>query len=119
VADPVKAADATFGTMASEAEMLAVLEAQRAWFASDDHIKERAAIGRDATPEECLEAVAELCTEAALFLSRLSEAELDRALIPEPCPRTRSSCSKRSAVHRIHDLGARGRAPHRAAAGRR
>jgi hypothetical protein len=72
--------------MASEAEMLAVLEAQRAWFASDEHIKERAAIWRDATPQECLEATAELCAEAALFLSRLSDAELDRALQPEPLP---------------------------------
>ena len=74
------------GAMASEAEMLAVLEAQRAWFASDEHIKERAAIWRDATPEECFQAVAELCTEAAFFLSRLSESELDRALTPDPLP---------------------------------
>jgi hypothetical protein len=72
--------------MASEAEMLAVIEARRAWFASDEHIKERAAIWRAATPEECLEAVAELCTEAAAFLSRLSESELDRALAPDPLP---------------------------------
>ncbi len=66
--------------------MLAVLDAQRAWFASDEHIKERAAIWRDATPEECLEAVAELCTEAAMFLSRLSDSELERALAPDPLP---------------------------------
>jgi hypothetical protein len=74
------------GPMASEAHMLAVLEAQRAWFASDEHIKERAKLWRDATPDECFEATAELCTEAALFLSRLSEAELERALAPDPIP---------------------------------
>lgn len=72
--------------MASEAEMLAVLEAQRAWFASDEHIKERAALWRDATPEECFEAVAELCTDAAFFLSRLSDDELQSALAPDPLP---------------------------------
>jgi hypothetical protein len=72
--------------MASEAEMLAVLEAQRAWFSSDEHIKERARLWRDATPEECFEATAELCIEAAFFLSRLSEEELQRALAPEPIP---------------------------------
>ena len=72
--------------MASEAEMLAVLEAQRAWFSSDEHIKERAKLWRDATPEECFEATAELCTEAAFFLSRLSEDELERALAPDPIP---------------------------------
>ncbi len=66
--------------------MLAVLEAQRAWFASDAHIKERAAIWRDATPQECLEAVAELCAEAAFSLSRLPEDELERALTPDPLP---------------------------------
>jgi hypothetical protein len=72
--------------MASEAEMLAVLEAQRAWFSSDEHIKERAKLWRDATPEECLQATAELCAEAAFLLSRLSEEQLERALRPEPIP---------------------------------
>jgi hypothetical protein len=72
--------------MASEGQMLAVLEAQRAWFGSDEHIKERAKLWRDATPEECFEATAELCAEAALFLSRLSDVELERALAPDPIP---------------------------------
>jgi hypothetical protein len=72
--------------MASEAEMLAVLEAQRAWFSSDEHIKERAKLWRDATPEECLQATAELCAEAAFLLSRLSDEQLERALRPEPIP---------------------------------
>jgi hypothetical protein len=82
--------------MASEAHMLAVLEAQRAWFASDEHINERAKLWRDATPEECFEATAELCTEAAILLSRLSDAELERALAPDPIPRILSSCSMRA-----------------------
>lgn len=67
-------------------DMLAKIEAQRAYFASDDHLRERAAVFRDATPEQCLIAVIEQCREAEYFLSLKSAAELERVLAPEPIP---------------------------------
>lgn len=66
--------------------MLAQLEAQRAYFASDDRIRERAAVWRDATPEQCLVAVIEQCREAEYFLSLKAPDELARVLAPEPLP---------------------------------
>lgn len=66
--------------------MLARLEAQRAYFASDEHLRERAAVWRDATPEECLVAVIEQCQEAAYFLSLKSADELERVLAADPIP---------------------------------
>lgn len=67
-------------------QMLAQIAAQRAHFASDEHIKERAAIWRAATPEQCLAAVIEQCREAEYFLSMKSPEELERVLAPEPIP---------------------------------
>jgi hypothetical protein len=67
-------------------EQLAQIEAQRAYFASDEHIKERAAMWRDATPEECLQAVIDCCREADWFLSLKTPEELQRVLEPEPIP---------------------------------
>lgn len=67
-------------------EALAQLEAQRAYFASDDHIRARAALWRDATPEQCLAAVAEQCREAEYFLSLKSEDELERLLATPTIP---------------------------------
>lgn len=72
--------------MAFTADQLAVLEAQRAYFASDELIRERAAMWRGASPEECLVAVIESCTEAAYFLSLKSPEELERVLAPVPLP---------------------------------
>jgi hypothetical protein len=46
-------------------EMRAKLEARRAYFASDERIRDRAALWVDATPTECLAAVYESCEEAA------------------------------------------------------
>lgn len=66
--------------------MLAQIEAQRAYFASDEHLRERAAVWRDATPEQCLVAVIEQCREAEYFLSLKSADELERVLAPEPIP---------------------------------
>ena len=66
--------------------MLAQIEAQRAYFASDELIKERAAIWRDATPEQCLAATQGLCDDAEIFLQMKSPDELSRALEPEPIP---------------------------------
>jgi hypothetical protein len=67
-------------------EMLAMLERQREHFSSDELIKERAAVWRDATPQECLAAVAESCEETAFFLSQYSPDLLEEALEPEPLP---------------------------------
>ena len=66
--------------------MLAKLEAQRAYFASDDRIRDRAALWIGATPAECLAAVHESCEEAAAFLSHLDSPGLERALAPAPLP---------------------------------
>jgi len=63
-----------------------MLERQRAYFSSDQLIKERAAVWMDATPEECLAAVAEACAEAAFFLSQYDEETLERALQSDPLP---------------------------------
>jgi hypothetical protein len=68
-------------------EMLAMLERQREYFASDDLIKERAAVWMDATPQECLAALAESCADAAYFLSQYSPHVLEKALEPDPLPR--------------------------------
>ncbi len=67
-------------------EMLAELEARRAWFASDEHIRERAARWRGCSPEECLVAVIEQCREAEYFLALKSPDERERVLAPEPIP---------------------------------
>ena len=68
-------------------EMLAMLERQREYFASDELVKERAAVWRDATPQECLAALAESCADAAFFLSQYPPAVLEKALAPDPLPR--------------------------------
>jgi hypothetical protein len=65
---------------------LAKIDAQRAYFASDERIVERAAVWRDATPEECLAATAEECAAAEQMLAIKSPEELGRALAPAPIP---------------------------------
>ena len=67
-------------------DMLAMIEAQRSHFASDEHLKERAAIWANASPEQCLAAVAEQCREAEYFFSIKSDAERERAMASEPLP---------------------------------
>ena len=67
-------------------EMLALLEAQREYFASDDHIRREVEPWRDASPEERLAAVAEMCAAGDYFLSQLDPAALERILRPVPLP---------------------------------
>ncbi|HET7504021.1 MAG TPA: hypothetical protein VFK02_23535 [Kofleriaceae bacterium] len=67
-------------------EMRARLEAQRAYFSSDDRIRDRAAPWLDASPEECVAAVYQSCEETAFFLSRLDTPSLERALAAPPLP---------------------------------
>ena len=62
------------------------LEAQRAYFASDAHLVERAAIWRDASPEECLAATFALCEDADALLAMKSPDEIERALARDPLP---------------------------------
>ncbi len=64
-------------------EMLAMLERQRAYFASDSLV-ERAAEFRDATPAECWAATIELCAGLDWFLARMDPETRARAMEPEP-----------------------------------
>jgi hypothetical protein len=68
------------------AEENAILEAQRAYFASDEHIIERAARYREMSPEECLAEVIGLCRDADYYLAMKSEQQRERALAPQPIP---------------------------------
>lgn len=56
--------------MGYTAEMLAKLEAQRAYFASDDHIRSEVAVWADATPAERLAELARMCVAAAPYAER-------------------------------------------------
>jgi hypothetical protein len=67
-------------------EMLAMLEAQREYFASDDHIRREVEIWRDTTPEERLAEMAEMCAGGAFFLEQLSPEMLERMIEPDPLP---------------------------------
>ena len=70
----------------------AILAAQRAYFASDDHIIDRASDYRDMTPEECLAEVSELCRGAAEFMEMKSEEELARIFDSDPLPPDTIAC---------------------------
>lgn len=67
-------------------KMLAMIDAQREYFASDDHLRREAAPWRDASPEERLAAVAEMCAAGDYFLSQLDPETLERVLRPVPLP---------------------------------
>lgn len=66
--------------------MLAMLEAQREYFASDDHIRREVAVWADTTPEERLAEMAEMCAAGDFFLSQLEPEALERALQRDPLP---------------------------------
>lgn len=67
-------------------EQLAILEAQVAYFASDEHVRAEVDVWRDATPQERLAELQRMCEHADHFLAQLSPDELDRALAPDPLP---------------------------------
>jgi hypothetical protein len=67
-------------------EMLALIEAQRAYFASDDHLRREVEPWRDASPEERLAAVVEMCAAGDYFLSQLDPETLERVLQPVRLP---------------------------------
>jgi hypothetical protein len=68
------------------AEENAILEAQRAYFASDEHILERAARYREMSPEECLAEVIDCARAGAQLLALKSPEELAAILEPVPLP---------------------------------
>jgi hypothetical protein len=72
--------------VADLAEENARLMRQAEYFASDDRIKERAAMWRGVTPEDCLAAVVGSCKDAEFLLRMKDAATLERVLRPEPLP---------------------------------
>jgi hypothetical protein len=80
-------------------EELALLERQVAHFASDDHIRAEVAVWRDATPEERLAELAEMCAASEHFLD-LAEAE-GRAVPYEREPLPQSSIAMLAALRRL------------------
>jgi len=67
-------------------EMLAMLERQREYFSSDDHIRREVEVWRDSTPEERLAELAAMCAAGDFFLSQMDPHLLERVLEPEPLP---------------------------------
>jgi len=65
-------------------DMNATLERQRAHFASDELLLERAEEFRGASPTECWAATRELCASLAWFVDRMEPDVRARALAPEP-----------------------------------
>lgn len=64
--------------MASSRDPLAQLEAQRAYFASDDHIRAEVAIWADSTPEERLHELDAMSADNEARLAQLDDATLER-----------------------------------------
>jgi hypothetical protein len=69
-------------------EMCEMLERQRAYFASDDCVRERAELWRDATPEQCWAATLESCREVEWLFALMDPDTRSRAEQPEPIPDT-------------------------------
>ena len=63
-----------------------MLEAQRAHFASDDHIRREVAVWSDSSPGERLAELAEMCAAGEFFLSQLDAVTLERVMKPVPLP---------------------------------
>ena len=64
----------------------AKLEAQRAYFASDQHIRDEVAPWRDLTPEQRLAELAEMCRAGHHFWSQLDDAARQRVREVEAVP---------------------------------
>ena len=64
----------------------AVLEAQRAAFTGDDHVRREVEPWRDAPPAARLRAFDALCRDTLHWLARLSPAAQERATAPTPLP---------------------------------
>lgn len=59
-------------------DSLAKLEAQRAYFASDEHIRDEVRIWADSTPEERLRELDAMSSENEIMLERMDGARLER-----------------------------------------
>jgi hypothetical protein len=67
-------------------EQLAMLERQREYLCSDDHIRREVEPWIDASPEERLIELARMCEASQFFLAGLAPEALERALRAEPLP---------------------------------
>ena len=63
-----------------------MLERQIAYFCGDDHIRREVEIWREATPEERIAELADICRGGQFFLDRLDPTTLERMLRREPLP---------------------------------
>jgi hypothetical protein len=61
-----------------------VLKRQIEYFSSDELLRDRAAVYRDMTPEECWVETRELCGMLDWFLDRMDPEVRARAMEPEP-----------------------------------
>ena len=64
--------------MATRLDPLAQLAAQRAHFASDDHVREEVAIWADASAEERLRELDAISADNDFMLARIDDARLER-----------------------------------------
>jgi hypothetical protein len=64
--------------VAVASELRALLEAQRAHFANDDHIREEVAMWADSTPQERLAELAGMCRDSEFFWSQIDDDALAR-----------------------------------------
>jgi len=69
-------------------EQLAMIERQRAYFASDDLIRERAAPWIGVSPEQCWNEVQGMCEWAETCIERLPVEASERALDRQPFPQS-------------------------------
>lgn len=67
-------------------EMLAMLEAQRAYFSSDDHIRREVEVWRDASPTERLAELAGMCVAGEYFMSQLGADAQEQLARPVALP---------------------------------
>lgn len=67
-------------------EMIAMLEAQRAYFASDACLVERADESRELSPAECWAETVAVCADVEWMFSLMDPATRARAEEPEPLP---------------------------------
>ncbi|MBA3398292.1 MAG: hypothetical protein H0T89_37040 [Deltaproteobacteria bacterium] len=67
-------------------EMIAMLQAQRAYFSSDELVRDRAESFRGLSPEECWGATIEACEEVEWLFSLMDPETRARAELPEVVP---------------------------------
>lgn len=63
-----------------------VLRRQVEYFSSDEVLRDRAVLYRNASPEECLVATAECCAMAEAMFAMMEPDVRERARVPQPVP---------------------------------